>query len=73
MAALARPPEGLVLDGREHDGSLLCVGTGRRRGGPFGGAVNLGQCVQDELTCHFSPHLEPALQGAELTVGMRAG
>ena len=23
------PPEGLVLDGREHDGRLVCVGIGR--------------------------------------------
>ena len=26
-----RPREGLVLDGREHDGRLVCVGIDRRR------------------------------------------
>jgi hypothetical protein len=28
---LLRPPEGLVLDGREHVGRLTCVGIDRQR------------------------------------------
>jgi hypothetical protein len=28
---ILRPPGGLVLDGREHDGRLVCVGINRRR------------------------------------------
>jgi len=40
---LLRPPEGLVLDGREHDGSLVWFGTWRRSWGyMLARAVSLG-------------------------------